>query len=186
MSMQGGEHKTHWKKLNNPDYLGAWALEPGQELILTIQVVKKEMVTGADGKKEECTVVYFNENVKPMILNTTNAKTIQKVYKTPYIEDWAGKKIQIYSENVRAFGDWVDALRIRPFEPKEQAEEEKIACQNCGQVIKSAGNVTAGMLADQARKKFGKALCLACVKEAAKKQNEETPKPEAQNETQPA
>ena len=25
--------KTHWKKLNNPDFLGAYALEPGEDLI---------------------------------------------------------------------------------------------------------------------------------------------------------
>ena len=80
--------KTHWKKLNNPDYLGAYALEPGQELVATIKVVRKEMVTGPDGKKEECTVVHFAEKeIKPLILNTTNAKTIQKIYKTPYIEE---------------------------------------------------------------------------------------------------
>ena len=36
------------------------------------------MVTGPDGKKEECTVVHFAEKeIKPLILNTTNAKTIQ-------------------------------------------------------------------------------------------------------------
>ena len=34
--------KTHWKKLNNPDYLGAYALEPGQELVATIKVVEKK------------------------------------------------------------------------------------------------------------------------------------------------
>ena len=73
--------KTHWKKLNNPDYLGAYALTPGQDLIATIKTVGKEIVTGPDGKKEECMVVHFMEsNIKPLILNATNAKTIQKIY----------------------------------------------------------------------------------------------------------
>jgi hypothetical protein len=111
--------QTHWKKLNNPDYLGSYFLEPGQELIGTIKVVKKEVVTGADGKKEECTVIHFVEpGLKPMILNTTNAKMISKIHKTPYIEEWAGKKIQIYSTEVKAFGDVVEALRIRPKIPE--------------------------------------------------------------------
>lgn len=106
--------KTHWKKLNNPDYLGAWALEPGQDMIVTIKVVRRETVTGADGKKEDCTILHFAERgVKPMILNVTNAKTIAKLYKTPYIEEWVGCKIQIYVEQVKAFGDVTDALRIR-------------------------------------------------------------------------
>ena len=78
--------KTHWKKLHNPDYLGAYFLQPGQDLILTIQKVQKEIVVGADGKREECTVLHFKEKeAKPMILNATNAKTISKIYGTPYI-----------------------------------------------------------------------------------------------------
>lgn len=106
--------KTHWKKLRNPDYLGTWALEPGQDIIVTIKFVRLEAVTGADGKKEDCIVAYFMErDTKPMIINTTNAKTIAKLYKTPYVEEWAGCKIQIYTEQVKAFGDVVDALRIR-------------------------------------------------------------------------
>ena len=54
-----------------------------------------------------------------MILNKINSKTIEKVYDTPYIEDWIGKKVQIGIEhNVKAFGDVVDALRIRKLIPK--------------------------------------------------------------------
>jgi hypothetical protein len=58
-------------------------------------------------------VVHFQEKQKPMILNRTNAKTISKVYGTPLIEDWAGKKIRIYAELVDAFGEQVEALRIK-------------------------------------------------------------------------
>ena len=54
--------KTHWKKLTNPDYLGAYALTPGQDLIATIKTVKREIVTGPEGKKEECSVCYFAES----------------------------------------------------------------------------------------------------------------------------
>ena len=43
--------KTHWKKLQNPDYLGAYALENGKDLIATIKTVGLEMIIGADGKK---------------------------------------------------------------------------------------------------------------------------------------
>jgi hypothetical protein len=113
------ETLTHWKKLHNPDYLGAYALQPGQDLIVTIKEVKNEMVTGPDGKKEECTVAHFKESgIKPMILNSTNSKTITKVVGSPYIEQWAGKAIQIYIAQVQAFGEKVDALRVRPVAPK--------------------------------------------------------------------
>ena len=115
------EQLTHWKKQFNYDYLGSYSLPNGSDVILTIKETKKEKVTGANGKKEECFVAYFSEKadwIKPMILNRTNCKTIAKIYNCPYIEQWHGKKIQIFIDKVSAFGETTEALRIRPFEPK--------------------------------------------------------------------
>lgn len=106
--------KTHWKKLVNPDYIGAYSFQPGEEKILTIKEIKRDKVIGQGGKKQECTICFFVENIKPMILNRLNSKIITKIYGTPYIEDWKNKKIQIYVDKVDAFGEQVDALRIRP------------------------------------------------------------------------
>lgn len=117
--METVTNKTHWKKEYSYDYIGAYSLPTdGSDLILTIKDTKTEKVIGGDGKKQDCFVVYFAEkDSKPMILNRTNAKTIQKVYGTPYIEDWVGKKIQLYATSVNAFGTVTDALRIRDFKP---------------------------------------------------------------------
>lgn len=106
------DNLTHWKKLTNPNYIGAYCLDPGQELNVTIQKVVREIVTGPDGKKEECTVAYLKDQ-KPFILNATNSKAITKALDTPYIEQWAGKTITVYSAKVKAFGDVVDALRVK-------------------------------------------------------------------------
>lgn len=151
--------ETHWKKLINPDYLGAYSLDPGKDMVLTIKQVRKEMITGADGKKEECIVCYWVEDQKPMILNVTNCKMIAKLFKTPYIERWAGHRIQIGAEVVSAFGEKVEALRVRKVLP----EEAKIACEECGQFIQPAFNMSATQLAAYTRKKYGKALCAECA-----------------------
>lgn len=114
------ETKTHWKKLQHPDYIGAYELmdgTPNKELTVTITKVAREQITGADGKKEECTVCYLHGQ-KLMILNSTNQKVMQKLFDSPYIEDWAGKKMTLYVARVKAFGDTVDALRVRPTAPK--------------------------------------------------------------------
>lgn len=111
--------KTHWKKLTNPDYLGAYALEDGKDIIVTIKEVKQETITGAKGDKEDCVIAYFENGVKPMILNKTNLKRLEKVYETPYIEDWAGCNIQLCTEMVSAFGTSTMALRIRKFKPQQ-------------------------------------------------------------------
>jgi hypothetical protein len=135
------ETKTHYKRLQHPDYLGAYALEPGQELILTIREVKNEIVTGSDGKKDECVVAYFKEEgIKPMIMNSTNLKTIHKVYKTPYIEEWSGKQIQVYSTPVKAFGEMHEALRIRPMVPKQS--KPKIADIDKAKAAIKEGKIT--------------------------------------------
>ena len=159
--------ETHWKKLINPDYLGAYSLDPGKDMVLTIRQVKKEMVTGADGKKEECIVCYWQEDQKPMILNVTNCKMIAKLLKTPYIERWAGHRIQIGAEVVSAFGEKVEALRVR----KTLPEEAKIACEECGQFIQPAFNMSVTQLAAYTKKKYGKVLCAECAQ--AKKEAEQ-------------
>ena len=163
---------THWKKLTNPDYLGAYALEPGQDLIVTIKSVANEVVTGTDGKKETCSVMHFMENVKPMVLNATNSKTITKLLKTPYIEQWVGRKIQLFVESgIKAFGDIVDAIRVRPFLPVEQ----ELKCADCGKKIEPFGKMSAEVVAKHTLKTYGKMLCSECatkVANASKKTDE--------------
>lgn len=163
---------THWKKLTSPDYLGAYSvLDAGHDLILTIKSVSEELVCGADGKKEQCVVARFYEPEKPMILNKTNMKAIEKLYSTPFIEEWTGKKIQVYSARVKAFGDTVDALRIRPTVPKPQV----IKCESCGNDVKPVGKYTAEQIAATNKQRFGKVLCAECskkLKEAAQNDSE--------------
>ena len=110
--------KTHWKKYFHPDYIGAYALEPGEEKTVRIKHVKQEQVTGMNGKKEECTVAHL-DGEKPFILNRTNCKTIAKIYGSPFIEDWSGKSVTIYAAKVSAFGEEVEALRIRQRIPQQ-------------------------------------------------------------------
>ena len=107
---------THWKILTNPDYIGAYSLQPGEERIVQIISVGRKMVKGTDGKETECTVAFL-KNEKPFILNKTNCKTLTKVAGSPFIENWQNLKVTIYVDAVKAFGDVVDALRIRPVKP---------------------------------------------------------------------
>lgn len=160
---------THWKKLHNPDYLGAYAFQPEQEIIATIKYVQQEKVTGSDGKKEECTVAHFVENIKPLILNVTNSKTIEKIHKTPFIEEWVGKKIQLYVEKIKAFGDYVEAVRIRSRVP-EESKPEPIICMECGEAvagIKTKDNTISPIqVASMTKAKYGKVLCSPCAVKA--------------------
>lgn len=150
--------KTHWKKYSNPDYIGAYAFQPGEEKTLTITTVGREMVMGAEGRKEECTVVHFDGGEKPMILNATNGKTIQKVLGTPYVEEWSGRAIVLGVETVSAFGERVEAVRVKKKQAAPQAD-----CAECGQAIKGAGKFTGAQIAAASVKKYGRPLCMECA-----------------------
>lgn len=176
---------THWKKLTNPNYLGAYAFEQGEEKTGTIDYVKAEMVMGADGKEEECIVCHFREKtLKPLILNKTNCKTISKLYNTPFIENWAGKKITMQVKQVKAFGDVTDAVRIKNVKPSGKVPE--IKCADCGQVIKGMGQYGPDFVANKNKERYGRCLCIECGKkvqaELDAKQNAEPETTEPEND----
>jgi ribosomal protein L34E len=156
--------KTNWKRLINPDYLGAYSLDAGDgkynDIIATIRNVVVENVTGPDGKKEDCAVAHFTErDIKPMILNVTNMKTLEKLFKSKYIEDWAGRKIQIGVEPVKAFGDVVDALRIKKFLPREAGTPK---CTDCGEEIAATEKMTVAQIVAATQKRYGRPMCAGC------------------------
>ena len=113
------ENKTHYKRLRNPSYIGSYELMTGHEpieLVVTIEKSVKEMVQNGD-KKEEAMVIYL-KGQKPMIVNSTNAKSITAALESPFIEDWAGRQITLHVVKIKAFGETVDALRVRKEAPK--------------------------------------------------------------------
>lgn len=111
------EH-IHWKKLTNSPYLGEWDLPEGQDLIATIREIRTEKVKNNKGEEETLPVLYFVEQLKPMILNRTNLKSISKACGSDYLDAWAGKPIQLYREMVFAFGEKTMAVRVRDFAPE--------------------------------------------------------------------
>lgn len=154
--------ETHWKKLTNPDYLGSYAFDPGEEKIVTIDHVCQEELIGQDGRTDLCIVAHL-VGEKPLVLNKTNCKAISKLLKTPYIEEWAGHRITLAVQMVKAFGEDVEAVRVKPKLPGE-------ICECCGKEIRAGSGRSAAEIAELAMQKYGKKLCIDC----AKKMKEET------------
>ena len=166
--------RTHWKQLQNNDWIGAYALQDGQDLTLTIDKAMQEQVTGNNGKHEMCLTVHWLErDYKPMIVNRTNAKTITKVTGSPYIEDWHGKQITLYVDTTRLGSDLVECLRIRPYAPKQTKQtataNTELVCADCGKPITDAYGMSAAQVADSTSKKYGRPLCADCATAAAGK-----------------
>lgn len=124
--------KTHIDKLRNPNYLGGWDLqdENGKtnDIIVTIKEVKSEFVFNQKAQMEEPVLTVFFNECKPIILNATNRKTLKKVTDTSYIEEMTGKRIQLTTKRIKAFGEFHDAIRIVSSVP---TVVEKIDIEKC-------------------------------------------------------
>jgi len=112
------KEKTHWRTFHPSKYIGAADFKEGERKILTIAKAGREGVKDNKGAEDVCLVVHFKEDEKPLICNVTNSKAIDKVCSSPMIEDWAGVKIELYTTTVTAFGDQMEAVRVKPTPPK--------------------------------------------------------------------
>ena len=155
-----------FRKYMNKNFLGSWDVPEGKDLVITIDHCEQNEVKSERGTEIKMTLHFVESGFKPMILNTTNATTISEVVGSKDVAKWERKKIALYTEKVRAFGGTTDALRVRPYTPKE----EKLVCEECGAIIEDKvidGKTYKGrVIAENAKTKFGKYLCYECAQKA--------------------
>lgn len=137
--------KTHIDKLRNPNYLGGWDLqdENGKtnDIVVTIKEVKSEFVFNQKAQMEEPVLTVFFNECKPIILNATNRKTLKKVTDTSYIEEMAGKRIQLTTKRIKAFGEFHDAIRIVNVVP-QSVKVEVVNIEKCKNTLNEAKTLT--------------------------------------------
>lgn len=109
---------THYRKVFDSPYLSAADIfEP---VVLTVARVTQE-TDKTKKSKDVFNTAYFQEReirpgekLKPMILNATNSKMMDRIAGSPFIEDWSGKRITVYVDSNVKFGrETVEGLRIR-------------------------------------------------------------------------
>lgn len=163
------------------EYMGAEDIDPESEPVLTIKNIYNGDVTLSRGKENKDFIVFAEnsvpgiKNVRPLIINSTNRKTLRKLFKSVTASSLEGKKIQLYLEhNVRdpSTGDKVDGIRIRSRIPTVQ-RTEPILCADCGLPITALGTYTADDIANINQKRYGRKICAAC----SKKLSEQKPEP---------
>ena len=168
------------------EYMGAEDLDPDIEPVLTIKNIYNGDVTLSRGKENKDFIV-FAENtvpgiktVRPLIINSTNRKTLRKLFKAVTASALEGKKIQLFLEhNVRdpSSGDKVDGIRIRNRIPTS-VKAEPVHCADCGQLIAAVGTYSAEDIANINFKRFGRKICAACSKKLSEQTKQETAEPE--------
>lgn len=94
-------------------------------LNLTIKDIRQEKMKSYKGKEESKYVLYFQETPKGFVLNKTNAKRIAILH-GKMTGGWNGKRITLYTEEVKAFGETHNALRVAEAVPGdgEQADND--------------------------------------------------------------
>lgn len=120
--------KNHYRKVFKSNHLSSADLEDFIEekkpLIFTIKEVKQELNVSVAGKKGNFNIAYFVENIKPLVLNSTNSKVLKSFSNgSPFVEDWKNIAVELYiDENVKLAGSVVSGIRIRQTQPKAKAK----------------------------------------------------------------
>lgn len=157
------------------EYLGAEDIDPGTEPVVTIDAIYSGMVTLQRGKEMKDVLTFKEDrvpgirNVRPLIVNATNRKTLRKLFGSVNVEKLVGQSIALYIDNnVRdpSSGERTDGIRIRNRKPTVKAAQP-IICEDCGKPIQAVGRFPAETIAAGTKQKYGATLCSECGKKRA-------------------
>ena len=83
-------------------------------LIVTVSKIGKVNIAKEGDEPEHKWAVRFKEFAKPMLLNSTNIRLLEKACGSDDTDDWIGKEVIVYTDESVSFGGQVvGGLRIR-------------------------------------------------------------------------
>ena len=141
--------KTHYRKVFKSDHLGVADLEDLVEaksnMIFTVKQVKQEFGVRVAGRKGDHNIAYFNEQIKPMVLNAGNAK-IMKGFSggSAFVEDWGGITIQLYIDPTVSFGGEITGgikINPNPVQARKELQQNTTAWDSAVDAYKRDGNL---------------------------------------------
>lgn len=129
--------KKHYSKVYKSDYLSSEDLKSYQEMypdsnmVFVIKDVKQFDQVSVAGRNIAANIVYFEENIKPLVLNKTNALVLRKFANSGFISEWKGLAIKLYIDSKVKFGkEVVSGVRIsseRIYKVDSDVESKHIA-----------------------------------------------------------
>lgn len=155
------------------DYLGVIDFAPNAEPVLTIDALYNGEITLSQGKQKKKVITFVEERVpginevRPLVLNRTNWKTLKKLFGEMTAATLKGKKIQLYLQSgVRNPGtkEIGSGIRIRDKIPTAGAKYVAPKCEECGKDITGLGSFTPEQIAQKNKERYGKCLCVECGK----------------------
>ena len=89
-----------------------------EPLIVTVAKIGKVNIAKEGDEPEHKWALRLKEFQKPMLLNSTNIKLLEKACGSDDTDDWIGKEVVVYTDESVSFGGQiVGGLRIRRQEP---------------------------------------------------------------------
>lgn len=86
----------------------------GKGILLTVQGVQQENMAMVGKPSELKWCMYFHEDVKPMVLNTTKGQILQVIFGSDNSDDWLGKKLVAFHDpTITNMGQVVGGIGIR-------------------------------------------------------------------------
>lgn len=115
--------KRHYRAVFKSDHLAIADIEDMIEqkktLDVTIKMVDQHWGAKVAGKKIDCNIAYFEENIKPMVLNATNCLVISKICESGHVENWTNVKVTLFIDyDATLAGRKVGGVRIKPTKAK--------------------------------------------------------------------
>src|SRR5689334_12536729 len=101
----------HYRLMYPSEFLNAADLLD-KDVAVTIKSIAIEEVPGVDGQKKKKPVLTFEGKQKRLPLPKCCAKVIAAKFGKD-TEGWVGKRITLYPTEVMAFGQMVEAVRVR-------------------------------------------------------------------------
>ncbi len=134
---------TDWRKFRKSTHLASADLDviasEGKELKFTIKEVKRETGVNVSGTKMDGVFCYFDEDIKPLKLNSTNLQILSTFAsnnghtnaESYFIENYAGMFIELYVDrNVKFMGAITDGVRVMQVQPKKNKVKKQFTEDN--------------------------------------------------------
>jgi hypothetical protein len=109
----------HWRSMMDSQWLRYHDLQ-GRDVTVTIERVVAGEVIGNKGAKNKKPVLHFKAKNKPLAINATIGRTIERMY-GPDTAEWIGKQITLYTSTTEMGGETVQCIRVRPGKPSGAA-----------------------------------------------------------------
>ena len=115
--------RHHYRAVYKSDHLAVAdieeLIEQGSDLVFKIKYVRQEFGVRVAGKKGDFNIAYFEESIKPWVINAGTGKILRGFCGgSPIVEDWGDVRVRLYIDPSATYGGEVTGgVRLHQQQP---------------------------------------------------------------------